>query len=115
MKGKRSRRQFSSEENATILRRHLVDEIPVLEFCEGHDSRPTLLYLWQRQALENLSAALENRGRDRRSGPEEALARTVEQLKTEVSARDARLARRDRVIAEVTARRLRRESELEEP
>ena len=115
MKEKRSRRQFTSEEKAVVLRRHLVDKIPVSDLCEEHHIRPSLFYLWQRQALENLGAALESGGRDRRSGREEALAKTVEQLRADLTARDARLAKKDRVIAEVTAEYVQLKNELGEP
>jgi transposase-like protein len=115
MKEKRSRRQFTNEEKAAILSRHLVDKIPVSDLCEEHHLRPSLLYLWQRQALENLGAALESGVRDRRSGREEALTKTVEQLKADLVAWEARLAKKDRVIAEVTAEYGQLNNELGEP
>jgi hypothetical protein len=53
---------------------------------------------------ENLGAAFENGHRaDRLSAREEQLARTVEELKAAVSAREAKLAKKDRVIAELSA------------
>ena len=54
------RRSFTPEEKATILRRHLVDKIPVSDLCDEYRIQPTLFYLWQRQALEHLSAALQD-------------------------------------------------------
>ncbi len=42
----------------TILRRHLADKVPVSDLCDEYQIQPTLFYLWQRQALEHLSAAL---------------------------------------------------------
>jgi transposase-like protein len=104
MKEKRVRRKFTNEEKAAILRRHLVDKIPVSDLCEEHHIQPSLFYLWQRQVMENLGAAFESNGRgERRSGREEALARTVEQLKADLTAREAKLAKKDRVIAELSA------------
>ena len=60
-----ARRSFTPEEKATILRRHLMDKIPVSDLCDEYRIQPTLFYLWQRQALEHLSAALQD-GRTRR-------------------------------------------------
>ncbi len=54
------RRQFTPEEKATILRRHLADKVPVSDLCDENHIQPTLFYLWQRQALEHLSAALQD-------------------------------------------------------
>ena len=64
---KRQRRQFSPEDKATILRRHLADKVPVSDLCDEYPIQPTLFYLWQRQALEHLSAALSDGSETRRS------------------------------------------------
>jgi transposase len=52
MKEKGTGRRFSSEETVAILRRHLLDRIPVSDLSQEHHIHPSLLYLWQRQALE---------------------------------------------------------------
>ena len=54
------RRQFTPEDKATILRRHLADKVPVSDLCDEYHIQPTLVYGWQRHALEHLSAALQN-------------------------------------------------------
>jgi len=90
------RRRFTAEEKATILRRHLVDKVPVSDLCDEYRLQPSLFYLWQRQALENLAEALAD-GRTRR-GEQLAASRHQAQL----TALEARLARKDAVIAEVS-------------
>lgn len=57
----RSRRTFSPERKATILRRHLGDKVPVSDLCDVYQLAPSLFYLWQKQALEHLTAALQDR------------------------------------------------------
>jgi hypothetical protein len=42
---KRQRRQFTPEDKATILRRHLVDRVPVSDLCDEYKIQPTLFYL----------------------------------------------------------------------
>lgn len=59
-KKKRQRRYFSQEDKATILRPHLVDPVSVSDVCGECKIQPTSFYLWQRQELENLSAALQD-------------------------------------------------------
>ncbi|MGQ0639505.1 MAG: transposase, partial [Gemmatimonadaceae bacterium] len=54
------RRSFTAEEKATILRRHLVDKVPLSDLCDEYRIQPSLFYLWQRQAFEHLSAALQD-------------------------------------------------------
>lgn len=90
------RRHFTPEEKATILRRHLADKVPVSDLCDEHHIQPTLFYLWQRQALDHLSAALQD-GRTLRSQRQ-----TVSADRARVTALEARLARKDAIIAEVS-------------
>jgi len=40
------RRQFTADEKATILRRHLVDKIPVSDLCDEYRLQPSLFYVW---------------------------------------------------------------------
>jgi transposase-like protein len=92
----RQRRQFTAEEKATILRRHLADKVAVSDLCDEYHIQPSLFYLWQRQALENLSAALQD-GRTRRAETQTATAD-----RARVAALEAKLARKDAIIAEVS-------------
>ena len=95
-KKKRQRRQFSPEDKAAILRRHLVDHVPVSDLCDEYKIQPTLFYLWQRQAFEHLSAALQD-GRTTRGQQQTAAAE-----RARVEALEAKLAKKDAVIAEVS-------------
>ncbi len=90
------RRQFTADDKATMLRRHLADKVPVSDLCDEYHIQPSLFYLWQRQALENLAAALPD-GRSRR-GQERAAAGERERIAT----LEAKLAKKDAVIAEVS-------------
>lgn len=90
------RRHFTAEEKATILRRHLADKVTVSDLCDEYHIQPTLFYLWQRQALEQLSAALQD-GRTRRG---HAQALSAERLR--ITALEARLVKKDAIIADVS-------------
>lgn len=96
----RKRRQFTAEEKAVILRRHLADKVPVSDLCEEYHLEPGLFYLWQRQVFDNLAGALGD-GRSRR-GQQQSLAK--EQAR--ISALEGRLARKDAVIAEISEEHL---------
>jgi transposase len=90
---KRPRRRFSPEDKATILRRHLVDRVPVSHLCDEYKIQPTLFYLWQRQAFEHLGAALQD-GRTVRGQQ-----RTAAGDRARVEALEAKLAKKDAFIA----------------
>jgi transposase len=90
------RRQFTPEEKATILRRHLADKVPVSDLCDEYHIQPTLFYLWQRQAMEHLSAALQD-GRTLRGQTQAASAD-----RARLAILEAKLAKKDAIIAEVS-------------
>ena len=94
------RRQFTAEDKATILRRHLADKVPVSDLCDEYRIQPSLFYVWQRQAFENLGVALEDR-RTRRAetGAAAAQQQTIETLR-------AQLQRKDSIIAFVSEEHL---------
>jgi len=51
------RKHHTSEEKVTILRRHLVDRVPVSTLCDEYQLHPTMFYRWLKQFFENGAAA----------------------------------------------------------
>lgn len=84
------RRYFSGEDKVRILRRHLIDKIPVSDLCDEHGLHPTLFYKWQKEFFENGAAAFERQvdGKSRK-------------LEKQNAALKAKLANKDEVIAEI--------------
>src|ERR671930_335773 len=107
---KRSRRQFTTEQKAGILRRHLVDKVPVSDLCSEYELQPSVFYHWLRQVQENLARALSTPAPapHRPSKREKELAAKVGQL-------EAKLAKKDAVIAEISAEYVQLKKELGEP
>lgn len=105
----RTRRKFSAEDKAAILRKHLVDKKPVSDVCDEYGIQPSVFYGWQRQLMENMASALDGgAGRRQRNGREETLASHVEAL-------EAKLTTKDNVIAEISEEFVRLKKELGEP
>jgi transposase-like protein len=108
MTTKRTRRTFTTEQKVAILRRYLVDKVAISDLCDEYKIQPSLLYLWQRQVFEKMGLALED-GRSRRGqgNREVALEREIETLQ-------AKLAKKDRVIAEISEEYVQLKKELGE-
>lgn len=92
---KRKRRNFSAEQKAAVLRRHLVDKVAVSDLCDEYKIHPNLFYLWQQQALENLERAFL-----KADGSEAAQRQAAQERK--IAALEAKVAKKDGVIAQVT-------------
>ena len=87
---RRPRRQHTAEQKAALVRKHLVDKVPVSQICNENDLQPSLFYDWLRQFEAQAYAAFE-RPRD--------TAGRERQLEEKVAALEARLAKKDGVIA----------------
>src|SRR5262245_42692451 len=48
-----TRRHFSPQEKVALLRRHLLEGVPVSQLCDEIGIAPSLFYLWQRELCEN--------------------------------------------------------------
>ncbi len=55
----RQRKQFTPEEKVSVLRRHLLEKVPVSTLCEEGGIQPSLFYQWQKQFFENGAAAFQ--------------------------------------------------------
>ncbi len=87
----RKPKQRIQEEKVAILRRHLVEKVPVSNLCEESGVHPTVLYGWLKQFLEQGGAAFP---------PPERSSRREESLKQRIEALEAKLRRKDEVLAE---------------
>ncbi len=85
----RQRRRFDPEEKVAILRRHLLEQVPVSDLCDEYDIQPTVFYRWQKQLFENGAAAFE-----RSKDPTAPLTRRIAKL-------EEKLTSKNEVIAEL--------------
>ena len=108
MSQRKNRRHYTAEQKAEILRRHVVDKAPVSDLCDEYKMQPSLIYTWLRQLLENAPLALQTPNR-RRKGPS-----PQSQLEQKVGKLEAKLAKKDEVIAEISEEFLALKKELGE-
>lgn len=93
---KRTRRQFSSEDKARAVKRHVVGGEAVSAVCEDLGIAPNLFYRWQKELFDHAAAAFEVKGRGQRG---DGKTRKLEQANEKLR---AKLAHKDNVIAEIT-------------
>ncbi len=108
MSPKRRRRQFTVEQKAAILRRHFVDKVPVSDVCDEHGIQPSMFFRWRQQLFDNLDEALRAVLPQRKPAHER-------KLEARVAALEAKLARKDAVIAEISEEYVQLKKELGEP
>ena len=89
---RQQRRHFSGPEKVAILRRHLLDKVPISDLCDELGLYPNQVYGWLKEFFENGHAAFDN-GRKSKA-VDDAKDRKIEQL-------EAKLQRKDSVLAEL--------------
>jgi len=88
----KQRRHFSGAEKVAILKRHLVEKVPVSDLCDELQLFPNQVYAWLKEFFENGQAAFDN-GRKSKA-VEDANVKKIAQL-------EAKLVRKNEVMAEL--------------
>ena len=88
----KQRRHFAGTEKVAILKRHLIDKVPVSDLCDEYDLYPNQFYAWLKEFFENGHAAFDN-GRKSKAA-EDAQQKKIEAL-------ESKLARKNEVMAEL--------------
>jgi transposase len=98
---RKPRKNYTPVEKVAILRRHLIDHVPVSDLCDEHQLSPTLFYLWQKQFFENGPSVFERKS----EAPEGRYLRTIAALRD-------RLQRKNEVVAELMEEHIKLKKEL---
>jgi transposase-like protein len=88
---KKERRNWSAEEKTKLLRRHLVEKVPISKICEEAQLAPSLFHYWQERLFVNAALALEGK-RPERSHDQQR----IEKL-------ESKMRQKDEVLAELMA------------
>src|SRR6516162_9401036 len=88
------RKHYTAEEKVAILRRHLLDKVPVSELCEENGLQPTVFYRWQKEFFENGAVAFQAKERP---------ARQVEEKQKRIEFLEKKVQTKDEVLAELMA------------
>jgi transposase len=100
---KKQRKHYSAEEKVTILRQHLIEQVPVSELCDRQGLRPTVFYRWQKEFFENGAAAFQQKARPDHSAEQERIAYLERKIQI-----------KDEVLAELMAEHVALKKELGE-
>jgi transposase len=102
----KQRRHFAGPEKVTILKRHLVDKVPVSDLCDELGLYPNQVYGWLKEFFENGHRAFDN-GRKSKA-VDDVKERKIEQL-------EAKLTRKNEVMAELMEAHTELKKSLGEP
>jgi transposase len=87
---KRKRKNYTPEEKVAILKRHLVDKMPVSDTCDEHKLQPTVFYRWQKEFFQKGAAAFEKDS-----------SRRMKKEAEKIKALEDKLQRKNEVLSEL--------------
>ena len=87
---RKERKHYTAEEKVAVLRRHLLDKVPVSDLCEELSLKPTVFYRWQKEFFENGAAAFQSTERPHRQVEEKQ--KRIDYLEKKVQTKNEGLA-----------------------
>lgn len=87
---KRKRKTYLPEKKVAIIKRHLVDKVPVSDLCDEYRLNPTVFYRWQKEFFENGSLAFVKES-----------SRKKRQEQKRIEALEDKLQRKNEVLSEL--------------
>lgn len=103
------RKHLTPEQKVAIVRRHLLEQVPVSDLCDEYGIHATQYYAWQKQLFEQGSVAFErktNKANQKRQ--QTAQAKKIEQL-------EEKLQKKNEVVSELLEEHVQLKKELGEP
>jgi len=86
----KKRKKYTSELKVQVIKKHLVDKIPLSDLCDQYGFHPTVFHRWQKAFFENGRKAFET---DRDS--------EKTQLVKKVAGLEAKISRKNDVLSEL--------------
>jgi transposase len=96
----RSRRKFTPEQKAAIVRKYLKDKVPVSDLADEFSIQPTQIHQWVAAALEQMDEAFEKKPKSLKS--QQLSEAKVQQLQAQrIKKLEEKLTYKNEVIAEL--------------
>jgi transposase-like protein len=86
----KKRKRYNSQEKMIILRKHLLEGVPVSDVCDQYGIQPSLFYRWQKLLFEQGGQVF-----DRAAGSQ------GKQQQRQIEALQQKLSKKDEVLAEL--------------
>ena len=79
---RKQRKNYTGQEKVFILKRHLVDQVPVSDLCDEYNLQPTVFHRWQKEFFENGAAAFEKSKGSQKNADQKRIEQLESKLQT---------------------------------
>ena len=95
------RKRLSGPEKLAIVKRYLVERVPISDLCDEYGLQPSQIYRWQAAIFEHGAEAFDLRKGRHAKAAESAKDARIAKLEQVVAQKDAKLAQKNEVISEL--------------
>jgi transposase len=100
----KERKKYTPEQKVQILKKHLVDRVPLSDLCDQYGLHPTVFYRWQKALFENGAQAFNQRKDTDRA-----------RLEKKINSLEAKLSKKHEVLSELMEEHVALKKSLGEP
>jgi transposase len=86
----RKRKNYTPEEKVSILKKHLLEKVPVSDLCDQHGLHPTVFHRWLKEFFENGAIAFQKQSDSQ-----------TRRLEKKLSCLEGKLAKKNEVLSEL--------------
>ncbi len=83
MSDKQFRRRFDADFKVTVIRKHLIEKIPVSQLCDEYQIKPCTFYNWQKELFDHGAAAFNVSQPPKENQRDKAIIEKLEQKLTQ--------------------------------
>lgn len=99
----KTRKYPAADEKAIVLKRYLVEKVPMSDLCDEYGLQPSQIYRWQKQLFENAAAAFQRTNK-----------RAEDAKDRKIAALEEKLVKKNEVVAELLEDHVQLKKELGE-
>src|SRR4051794_15062451 len=107
---RKKRHNYTPEEKVALLRRHLIDHVPVSDLCDEYQLQPSVFYDWQKLFFENGATAFSRTQKNQKSAETDR----IQQLEEKLQRTEEKLQRKHEVLSELVEEHVKLKKELGE-
>ena len=79
---RKTRKNYTSQEKVAILKRHLLELVPVSDLCDEHNLQPSVFNRWLKEFFENGAAAFAKDSSRQKKAEEKRIQKLEAKLQT---------------------------------
>ena len=79
---RKTRKNYTGQEKVSILKRHLLEQIPISDLCDKYNLQPSVFNRWMKEFFENGAAAFAKDNSRQKKAEEKRIQKLEAKLQT---------------------------------